>query len=431
MRTFVLAVASLVAAPIASVSGQAQTLPHFVLTELLGSPAAQVLELDPLTGAYQPIIGFPSDNLPPLAMAQDPIDGDLLVALWEAVGNSRVVRLHRFAGAYVEVPVVTVPGRVVDLAVVLESVLIAVDAANGGVYRAPRRGGAATLVLPQPNLTAMNAFDYDGLALAWTGRPGTPALDSGVGVMSATQLQWWFGPFLFANPGGREITGVLDMPTGVPRQLLTFDDGTMELFSGFVIPPGQPLVFVPPLPVGATTALHFLGSYSLPVAALGNGAYPFLYTVDPWSTAVTQVSQALPGSPLDFAYGVSASAHAIPYGVACGAEVLQQTVPATAQLGGAMVVAVNGAPNLAVLFAAGLDDFALGQLPATLPGGCVLEVSPDVVLLEVTSPSGGATKTINVPALPALLGTVVHTQWAHYDPAGISVSRAIANWIGS
>ena len=172
MRPFVLALL----ASFATATLHAQTHPHYVLTELPGNPATQVLEVDPVSGSWQPIVGLLSDNLPPLAMAQDLIDGALLVALWEPTGNTRIVRLHRFGGVFLEFPMVTVPGLVVDLAVCSDSLLIAVDAASGGVYRAPRCGGPATLVWSQPNLTAMNVLGYDGLVLAWTGRPGTSAV---------------------------------------------------------------------------------------------------------------------------------------------------------------------------------------------------------------------------------------------------------------
>lgn len=428
LRSLALVVASLVLASTAVL--HAQTQPNFVLTALAGNPASQVLKIDPVTGGMQSIGGFQSDNLSPLALAQDPFDGDLLVALDEGTGSSRIIRLHRFAGTYLEFPLATVPGRVVDLAVVGDVVLIAVDDAAGGVYRAPRRGGAPTFALAQSNLTAMTTFGYDGLALAWTGRAGTSVVDSGVGVMSATQLQWWFGPFTFANPTGRETTGVLDLATALPRQFLAFDDGSMEVFSGLGGTSGQPLVFSPPLPVGAATAVHSRGPNSFDPVVLGNAAYPFLYVVNHWTSAILPLSLALPGSPVDFAYGIQAHAHAIAYGAACGSESLDQRVLAPAQVGSMMSVAVDGAPLLPVLFVAGLDDFALGQLPVALPGGCALEVTPDVVLLDFTSSLGTATKVINVPALPGLLGTVVHTQWAHFDPAGISVSAAMANWIG-
>jgi hypothetical protein len=83
-----------------------------------------------------------------------------------------------------------------------------------------------------------------------------------------------------------------------------------------------------------------------------------------------------------------------------------------------------------VLFIAGLDDVGLGLLPAALPGGCPLEIAPDLVQLEITPNSGRAWRSIPIPPLPSLVDTIVHTQWAHYDPMGISTSNTFANWIG-
>lgn len=413
--------------------GQSQTHPHFVLTALAGNPAAQVVAVNPVVGSSQSIGAFPSDNLPPLAMVQDPYDGDLLLALDQTAGTSRIVRLHRFSGTYLEFPMAVVPGRVVDIAVAEDTLFIAVDDAAGGVYTAPRRGGSATLAFPQANLTAMNLFGQGlaALALAWTGRPGTSVLDSGVGIYSVDQGIFYFGPFSFGNPGQVEITGVLDMPTALPRQLLSFDDGSFALFSGFVTPPLQPLPINPALPSGAATALHARGPYSFDGVAMGNAAYPFLYSVDPWSGAQTQLSMALPGSPIDFSFGFELAAHGLPRGQECGAQSLQQWSGSPAQLGGTLLVQLQAAAGLPVLFIAGLDDFALTTLPLPLPGGCLLEVSPDVVLLEFVPNAGVVVEAIPVPAALALIGTIVHTQWAHYDPSGMSTSNAYAHWVGN
>ena len=49
---------------------------------------------------------------------------------------------------------------------------------------------------------------------------------------------------------------------------------------------------------------------------------------------------------------------------------------------------------------------------------------------ELASAQGTAQKAITVPSSTSLVGTVVHTQWAHLGGAGFSVSNAIANWLG-
>jgi hypothetical protein len=417
-----------------SLAGQSQPQPHFVLTGAGGNPAARVLAEDPVAGSSQPLGAFPSDNLPPLAITRDPYDGDLLVALAQGGATSRVVRLHRYGGSYIELAMTTVSGRVVDLAIAGDRLLLAADGAAGGVYSAPRRGGAAALVFAQANLTAMNLTGGPAsppvLAVAWTGRPGTSALDSGVGVYSLDQGQYWFGPFAFGNPGNLEVTGVVDMPTAVPRQLLSFDDGSFAMFSGFITPPLTPLMIGPAVS-GAAAALHPRDPWATDGIALGDAAYPFLYSVDPWGGPPVQLSQALPGSPIDFDLSLGAAAITRERGQPCGAEPLQQLQAGSpAQLGGTLRVELQAAAGLPVLFIAGLDDVGLGLLPAALPGGCPLEIAPDLVQLEITPNSGRAWRSIPIPPLPSLVDTIVHTQWAHYDPMGISTSNTFANWIG-
>ena len=220
------------------------------------------------------------------------------------------------------------------------------------------------------------------------------------------------------------------MPTAVPRQLLTFGDGSFAMFSGFLNPPVQPLSIGPGL-AGGATALHSRDPYAADVIAIGDVAYPFLYSVDPWGGPQVQLSQALPGSPIDFDFTVGSAAFSLQRGQACGGESLHQyTAGSPAQLGGTLSVYVQAAVGLPVLFVAGLDDFGLGALPTALPGGCSLEIAPDLVLLEFVPNGGVVVEAIPVPPLPSLIGTIVHTQWAHYDPLGISVSNAYAHWLG-
>ncbi len=93
---------------------------------------------------------------------------------------------------------------------------------------------------------------------------------------------------------------------------------------------------------------------------------------------------------------------------------------------------MQGPPNTLVLRAAGLDDFGFGSLPVVLPGpsACLLEVSPDLVLVHVTSAAGTASQPVAIPPSAAFVGTVVFAQWAHFDLAGFSVSSAVAHWVG-
>lgn len=418
----------------AAAVAQSPTFPHIVLTQLTGAPvAAQLVEVDPVLGTVQPLGGFPSNTLPPLALAVDPYDGALLVALDQGAGTSSIVRLQRVGSGLVELPVAQVNGRVTELSVFDQDLFAAVDDATGGLYRMPRRGGAATNVFPIVNLTAMHGYapSANFVMLAWTGRPGTPSIDSGTALLDLATSTFVFGPDSFANPNGLEVTGVVDLPTAVPRQLLCFTDGSFALFAGLISPTPQPVPTTPPIPAGGAVAMHPAGPYSVSPIALGGSAFPFLYSVEAFSGTVTVLSAALPGAPVDFAYGLPTFAHSETFGDACGATALAQGWTGLPQLGTTLGLQVQGPPNSLVILVAGLDDFAFGVLPAPLPGSCLLETSPDFLQAHVSNVAGAAVQPLQIPASPSFVGTVVFTQWAAIDLFGFSVSSAVAHWVGS
>lgn len=433
LRTLLAAV--LTSLPVALLAGaaaaQATTTPHIVLTRLAGAPASLLAEVDPVTGAVQPLPAFASHGLPPLAVAIDPFDGDLLVALDAGGGSSLIVRLVRVAGAFAELPIAVLPGRVVDLAVLGDDLFAASDAPGGGVYRMPRRGGAPALALPQDNLTAMQALPgwSTAIAVAWTGRPGTAVVDSGTGVFDVANGSFALGPDSFPNPNGLETTGLVDLPTAIPRQLLSFADGSFALFAPFIAPALQPVTTSVGIPPGGAAAMHTEGPYSVQPLALGGAPLPFLYAVDAFSGAVTLRSQALPGAPVDFATGLDVASHSEAFGGACGPVALALSWSGAPQPAASVTTDVAGPPNEPVLLAGGLDDFAFGALPAALPGGCLVEVLPEVVLLHLTGPSGAASNTLAIPpATP--IGTTVFLQWVHFGAAGFSTSAAVVHRVG-
>ena len=409
------------------------TFPHVVLTDLGGPGArAQLVAVDAVSGAATALPGFASDALRPLAVALDPYDGDLLVALDAGLGQSRIVRLVDLGSAFAELPIANVPGPVVQLQVAGNRLFAAVDGPGGGVYRMPRRGGAASPALAWPDLTAMQFFipSADFAVLAWTGRPGTAQPDSGTGVYDFVGGAFTLGPFSFPNPTGRATTGVVDLPTAIPRQVLAFDDGTFALFAGLLGTPPMPIATSLPIPAGGAVAMHAAGGYSIVPFVLGGAPYPFLYSVDAFSGAVTLASAALPGAPIDFAFALDGDAHSLGLAEPCGTAMLGHSWTGAPQLGTTLTSTVVGPANSLVLLAGGLDDFAFGALPATLPGGCALDVAPEVVLAFVTTASGVANHLLPIPATPSLLGTAVFLQWVGYDPAGLSTSAAAVHWIG-
>src|SRR5262245_16160567 len=64
-----------------------------VLTDTGFGPQSQLVAVTG-TGAMAPFGRFPSDALPPLAVALDPIDRELLVAVDLGGGTSRLLRLR-------------------------------------------------------------------------------------------------------------------------------------------------------------------------------------------------------------------------------------------------------------------------------------------------------------------------------------------------
>ena len=410
---------------------QTPTYPHLVLTRPAGtSPATQVLSVDTTTGAVLPLSGFPSDSLPPLAITIDPYNGDPLLAL-DLGTVSRLVRLQASSGSFAEFQLTDVPGTVTGLAVQQDHLLATVDGAAGGLYRLPRRGGSAQLVYPQPNATTLYGYGPYGTValLGWTGRPGTGAPDSGVVLVDSGTGQALLGPHSFPNPTGVTMTGAFDLPTGVPRQLLSFADGTFALFAGLIGPP-QPVVTSPVVPAGGAVAMQQVGASGIAPLVLGGGAFPFLYDVDPWTGNVSLRSTALPGTLVDFATGLERGAVSLQYRADCGPVTLTQAVQGVPQPGNTFTIQVQGPANLGAVLTLGLSDSFGGTLPFPLPGGCELDVYPDATALRVTDAFGAASQPIAVPPSPGFLGVVLFAQWLHFGPQSISVSNAIAHRIG-
>ncbi|MBL8753339.1 MAG: hypothetical protein JNK15_08570 [Planctomycetes bacterium] len=407
----------------------AATLPHTVLVRMPAPVQSALAAVDPTTGVVSPLPTFASANLPPLALAQDPFDGALLVALDGGSGGSLVVRLVPNGGAYAEFVLGSYPAPVVALAVAGDQLLVGLGGPGGGVFAQPRRGGSGAMLLPQPNLAALHVSSPSTVTLAWHGVAGTGSASAGTATVDLATATAVWGPFAFP-PTATAITGVVDLPTAVPRQLLAFADGSYALFTGILSQPPVPVATTPPLPNGGAAALRPAGATSIEGVAVGGVAFPFLYTIDAWTGQVVVRSGPLPGDPVDVAYGLSAQAHVLGFGVGCGPVPLAHGVSGLPQLGSTFAFDVVAPPQTVVFLAAGLDDFANGTLPGPLPGGCLLHVAPDVVLALVTDVLGTAVQPLAVPNLTNLLGVAVFTQWAHLSGTGFSLSAAFASRVG-
>jgi len=404
------------------------THPHYVLTEPAPGAPAEVYSVDPLSGSAQLELTM-NVTWQPLAIAHDPFDGDLFVALDDGLGQSQVFRLHEVFGAWAPIALAGVPGRVCDLDVASGELILAVEGPNGGLFRMPRRGGVPTFQESVPNLSAMMAFapETSLLALARTGVPSSPTPFYGTAMYDLLNGTFPFPMTNFSDPQNRTIVGLVDLPTALPRQLLAFDDGSFALYTSFGAPVLQPIAASQ---AGGNVAMHAQGPYASEVLVLG-GSPPVLSTLDPWGQTLSTVSLALPGTPVDFASGLSRSARSLRFGTPCGPLTVLQTWSGVPQLGGTLTVSGTNAPNAPLLMVAGLDDYDFGQLPAALPGGCALDVRPDLVAFLPSGASGFSSFALAIPQTPSLVGTVVFTQWLRYDVAGLSTSSTFAHWIGN
>ncbi|MCC7066726.1 MAG: hypothetical protein IT456_28280 [Planctomycetes bacterium] len=428
LRHYALVLLSAVSTAATMAVAQTPTFPHLVLAaHPSGNPAAEILEVDTAAGMFASLGRFPADVLPPLAITMDPFDRHLLVALNLGTNLSRIVRLERTPTGLIQYAMCDVPGAVSSMHVNGESLVVASDGGQG-VWNAPRRGGNASLALAQDNLTAMHGYGANSapILIAWTGRPGTGATTSGTAVVDSATGQFYLGPDTFLNPTGLLLTGAVDLPTGVPRQLLAFADGSFSLFTpatgapqvvntSIAVPPGGAVAMLPGPLAGFPTVL-------------GGTALPRLYSIDPFSGAVTFLSPPLPGSPIDFCSGGASGAQGLQFSNRCGPMTLFQGWTGLEQPGSTFAITVQGQPNGYAVITIGLRDTP--ALPVGLPGGCHLDVSPDAVVFRLLDALGNGAQPIPVPAGQGLLGLILYSQWLHADSAGISVSGAVAHQIG-
>ncbi len=398
-----------------------------VATRLPGAPATALLAVDLQNGASAPLGAFPGDHLAPLAVAIDPVDFDVLLCLDAGGGQSVVLRLPRghFAGAW---SMGVVPGTVRHLTLDHDELLLTVGGPQGGLWAIPRTGGTAALRWARPFLSAVQSFGGSWGVAAWSGDQGPPASPPGVGYVDFTTGQFSLGPETwpgFAHPG---ITGVLDLPTALPRQILSHSDGTVSLHTMLMMSVPVTLPIQPPVPAGGAVALKPQSPYSTSPILLGGAAFPHLWSFDAWAATPTRtlLSLALPGDPVDFAVAPDFQrADLLPFGRPCGNQSLNVQVFSLPTLGnGAFAVQLGGgAPQAPTLFAVGLSDTLGGVLPWPLPGGCPLRTSADAVVFHLSNPMGQAVQPMPIPAQPALAGLLLFAQWLQ-APGGAFTSSA-------
>src|SRR5207247_2112012 len=92
---------------------QQPTGPHLVATRLIGNnPATLIVAVDPVTGFVSNRDRFIGDVLPPLAIALDPYDGHVLLAVDQGNGSSLLLRIVDGGATSASTVMAEIPGRV-------------------------------------------------------------------------------------------------------------------------------------------------------------------------------------------------------------------------------------------------------------------------------------------------------------------------------
>lgn len=382
------------------------------------TPATLLLDVDLQSGSLSPRPAFASQGLPPLALAVDPTDGSLLLALASG-SQSRIVRL---APSGAELLLGDVPGSCRELLVDRLGRPVAITGgAQGAVFRLPRSGGQRQLLQAVPFASAAGAMTpmVSNVLLASDGSAGPPARDPALGDFDCENGGFQGGQQALVGFTPLGITGLIDLPTAVPRQLLAHDDGSFSLYSTML--PGNPL------PVGSTPVLPPGGAAAMKThdrvlgLVLGSSSSPYLRAFDPYAAlggafAFTAAFGPLPGDPVDYALLPGAGAAVWPFGGACGSAA---ELHLDARSGG------PPQPGNAA-FALGLDQavplqpalLVLGLLelpPLPVANGCSLSVLPQFLALHVADAGGQAQQPLPLPNQAGLLGLVVFAQWLQLD----------------
>ncbi|MCA8973077.1 MAG: hypothetical protein KDC98_00065 [Planctomycetes bacterium] len=383
-----------------------------------GSTPTVTIAIDLATTATTIMPPQASDVLPPLAIEHDPTDGSFLVAL--ANGSSTQVMRRHYQPTVTESQLGTVQGHAVELLVDrFGDVIVVTGGAAGAIQRLPRHGGPAQLIRSAPYATAAGAPQVmHWNAIVGTSGSAAPLRDPAIADLDLDGGNWNWGPYTFAGFTPRGITGLIDLPTGVPRQLLAHDDGSLSVYTWAI--PGNPipLLVAPVLPAGGIAAMKSHDSFDGFV--LGGAANPYFYWFDPMNAlggtiSLSTIAGPLPGTPIDYTVVPQPQAGVIGFGRPCG-------IAAELRIGtafGAGPVRGNASFGLVV-------RQALPLLPAwlvmgftenrlTLPTGCRLEVASDAIVARWTDANGDATQTIPIPNSPWLLGVRFFGQWLQLD----------------
>ncbi len=404
---------------------------HVVVVSRTTTPAASALfDVDLTNGTIAPIARFSLDRFPPLAVAVDGVNRDVVVALQTPVNTTVLVRL-RLAGTGIaqEQSLGDVPGIASALIQALDGAWVTTT--STGIYVTERNGSVARTLSTLPRVDAIETFGL-GSAQAVIAQSGGGGADPQVRWLDLSNGQTIAGPWIYVGHTPQGVTGVGDLPTGASRQVISQPDGTIAISVNFANPTTLPLV--PTLPAGAATAMHMRG---LEGVVLGNSAHPFVKSFQALGgTQWSILAGPIPGDPVDFDFRPAPVAATVVFGGTCSnMQVQELNGGGPPRLGNASFgLQLYGAlASTPAVLALGASDQRFGalRLPAILPGGCRGLVSAEIVLATMTTSFGTAAITIGVPNIPSLLGGIAYAQWLQVRGGNIDTSNAGALWLGA
>ncbi|MBK8976246.1 MAG: hypothetical protein IPM29_09980 [Planctomycetes bacterium] len=417
MRTALLLATLIVAArPTAQIASG-----HLVVLAATPAGGSALFDVDPGSGAVRALPGFSVDALPPQACVFDPVGRHALVAVGTGAG-SLLVRVDP-AGSFERI-LATLPDPVLGLELDSDADLyVLTGGANGAFWVVPRNGGAAEHRMALPYATAVGMPQR--FAIAWVAQASPGATAPAVTFVDPRLGTVLVPPIALPGLAGRRLTGIADLPTGAPREALVDDRGDVHLLEfGATL---TTLAVTPPLSPGATAALRIDSGTSLDAIVLGDARQPFVHRVPVFGAppVATRLAGPIPGAPVAFA--VVDSAEGGSFGADCGGAFGAKSFVALPGTVG--FLECRRAPPLAAAWAVfGVSEQRTAQgpwLPAALPGGCDLLVSPDVVVAIVTPATGIARVQFPVPAAVPR-GLAVFAQWLFPGAGAIGSSVALA-----
>ncbi len=400
--------------------GSAHAQEFVVASRQVGNPATALTLCDAIPGTVTPLASFGNAVNPPRAIAADPINRDLIVAL-ESGTSTVVVRLTYSAATLINEQILAnFPGDATDLAVDSSSgIWVALDGPQGGLLRLARNSGQALAFFPYPRTVAFE-IAYPGTGLLVQQVPGGNALLRFVDLTTGAAIQTI--PVLSA-PGER-FTGATDLPTGAIRQAMSSE--ASGLFRFEFLSTLNPWALNPAIPVGSPVEI---GPGGQGIMVLGGAGFPYLATVPIFASNLVLLAGPLPGSPVDFTEKPSIGPALIRFGSPCpqGGSWSSQGLP---QLGSTTfsIGLQGGVPNRSTALLLGVSDqVGFGQsLPWTIAPACEVHTSADIALVTTSSVNGDASFVLPIPLVPAWAGSILFGQWIQENGGTPILSDAFA-----